>query len=105
MRLIGKDELLEPLQKNALQIAKDSRHEFKNLDLLVCGDFANTNISSAYRILVNLFIPERINIPSRIYRWNIKKIPTREFIEELWLSIDKDDNWTPFYDWLKTIIF
>ncbi len=44
LRLIGKEELLEPLQKNALQIAKDSREEFKDLDLLVCGDVANTNI-------------------------------------------------------------
>jgi len=44
LRLIGKEELLEPLQKNALQIAKDSRNEFKDLDLLVCGDVANTNI-------------------------------------------------------------
>ena len=32
------------LQKNALQIAKDARDEFKDLDLLVCGDVANTNI-------------------------------------------------------------
>jgi betaine-homocysteine S-methyltransferase len=44
MRLIGKEELLEPLQKNALKIAKDSREEFKDLNLLVCGDVANTNI-------------------------------------------------------------
>ena len=44
LRLIGKEELLEPLQKNALQIAKDSRDEFKDLNLLVCGDVANTNI-------------------------------------------------------------
>jgi len=44
LRLIGKEELLEPMQKNALQIAKDSRKEFKDLDLLVCGDVANTNI-------------------------------------------------------------
>ena len=44
LRLIGKEELLEPLQKNALQIAKDARDEFKDLDLLVCGDVANTNI-------------------------------------------------------------
>ena len=44
LRLIGKEELLEPLQKNALQIAKDAREEFKDLDLLVCGDVANTNI-------------------------------------------------------------
>ena len=44
LRLIGKEDLLEPLQKNALQIAKDARDEFKDLDLLVCGDVANTNI-------------------------------------------------------------
>ena len=44
LRLIGKEDLLEPLQKNALQIAKDAREEFKDLDLLVCGDVANTNI-------------------------------------------------------------
>jgi len=44
LRLIGKEELLEPMQKNALKIAKDSREEFKDLDLLVCGDVANTNI-------------------------------------------------------------
>ena len=44
LRIIGKEELLEPLQKNALQIAKDARNEFKDLDLLVCGDVANTNI-------------------------------------------------------------
>jgi len=44
LRLIGKEDLLEPLQKNALQIAKDARNEFKDLDLLVCGDVANTNI-------------------------------------------------------------
>jgi len=44
LRLIGKEKLLEPLQKNALQIAKDARDEFKDLNLLVCGDVANTNI-------------------------------------------------------------
>ena len=44
LRLIGKEELLEPMQKNALQIAKNSRAEFKDLNLLVCGDVANTNI-------------------------------------------------------------
>tara|TARA_B100001123_G_scaffold131375_1_gene152453 strand:+ start:584 stop:1630 length:1047 start_codon:yes stop_codon:yes gene_type:complete len=44
LRIIGKEKLLEPLQKNALQIAKDARKEFKNLDLLVCGDVANTNV-------------------------------------------------------------
>jgi len=44
LRIIGKENLLEPLQKNALKIAKDARNEFKDLDLLVCGDVANTNI-------------------------------------------------------------
>ena len=44
LRLIGKEDLLEPLQKNALEIAKKAREEFKDLDLLVCGDVANTNI-------------------------------------------------------------
>ena len=32
LRIIGKEQLLEPLQKNALQIAKDSRKEFKDLE-------------------------------------------------------------------------
>ena len=44
LRIIGKEELLEPLQKNALQIAKDAAKEFSDLDLMVCGDVANTNI-------------------------------------------------------------
>ena len=44
LRLIGKEDLLEPLQKNALKIAKDAAKEFKDLDLMVCGDVANTNI-------------------------------------------------------------
>ena len=44
LRLIGKEELLEPMQKNALQIAKDAAKEFKDLDLMVCGDVANTNV-------------------------------------------------------------
>ena len=44
LRLIGKEQLLEPLQKNALQIAKEARKEFKDLDLMVCGDVANTNV-------------------------------------------------------------
>ena len=44
LRLIGKEELLEPMQKNALKIAKDAAKEFKELDLMVCGDVANTNI-------------------------------------------------------------
>ena len=44
MRIIGKEDLLEPLQKNALKIANDAKNSFKDLDLMVCGDVANTNI-------------------------------------------------------------
>ena len=44
LRIIGKENLLEPLQKNALKIAKDARDEFKDLNLMVCGDVANTNV-------------------------------------------------------------
>ena len=44
LRIIGKEHLLEPMQKNALKIAKDAAAEFKDLDLMVCGDVANTNI-------------------------------------------------------------
>ena len=44
LRIIGKEDMLEPLQKNALKIAKDTANEFKDLDLMVCGDVANTNI-------------------------------------------------------------
>ena len=44
LRIIGKEKLLEQLQKNALKIAKDARDEFKDLDLLVAGNVANTNV-------------------------------------------------------------
>ena len=44
LRIIGKEKLLEPLQKNALKIAKDARDEFKDLNLLVAGNVANTNV-------------------------------------------------------------
>ena len=44
LRLIGKEDLLEPLQKNALKIAKDAANEFPELDLMIAGDVANTNI-------------------------------------------------------------
>ncbi len=44
LRIIGKEKLLESLQKNALKIAKDARDEFKDLDLLVAGNVANTNV-------------------------------------------------------------
>ena len=40
LRIIGKEKLLEPLQKNALKIAKDARNEFKDLDLMVAGNVA-----------------------------------------------------------------
>ena len=44
LRLIGKEELLEPLQKNALKIARDAAKEFPDLDLMIAGNVANTNI-------------------------------------------------------------
>ena len=44
LRIIGKEKLLEELQKNALKIANDARDEFKDLDLLVAGNVANTNV-------------------------------------------------------------
>jgi len=44
LRIIGKENLLEPLQKNALKIAHDARKAFPEIDLMVCGDVANTNI-------------------------------------------------------------
>ena len=44
LRIIGKEDLLEPLQKNALKIANDAKDSFRDLDLMVCGDVANTNI-------------------------------------------------------------
>tara|TARA_Y100000590_G_scaffold422647_1_gene527606 strand:+ start:18410 stop:19444 length:1035 start_codon:yes stop_codon:yes gene_type:complete len=44
LRIIGKENLLEPLQKNALNIAKKTAKEFPQLNLMVCGDVANTNI-------------------------------------------------------------
>ena len=44
LRIIGKENLLEPLQKNALVIAHNVRKEFPEIDLMVCGDVANTNI-------------------------------------------------------------
>ena len=46
LRLIGKEELLEPLQRNALKIAKDAADEFPELDLMIAGNVANTNIYS-----------------------------------------------------------
>ena len=34
LRIIGKEHLLEPMQKGALKIAKDAAAEFKDLDLM-----------------------------------------------------------------------
>ncbi len=42
MRLIGKEELLEPLNREALKIALDVREEFP--DKLVAGNICNTNL-------------------------------------------------------------
>ena len=44
LRLIGKEDLLEPLQRNALKIAQDAANEFPELDLMIAGNVANTNI-------------------------------------------------------------
>ena len=44
LRIIGKEDLLESLQKNALKIAKDAKDEVKDLNLLVAGNVANTNV-------------------------------------------------------------
>ena len=44
LKIIGKEKLLESLQKNALKIANDARNEFKDLDLMVAGNVANTNV-------------------------------------------------------------
>ena len=43
------------MQKNALKIAKDAAAEFKDLDLMVCGDVANTNVfdPNDKKILIN----------------------------------------------------
>ena len=42
--IIGKEYLLEELQKNALHITKEARDEFPDLDLMICSDVANTNV-------------------------------------------------------------
>lgn len=44
LRLIGKEALLEPLQKNALQLAKEAAAEDKTGNTLVAGNICNTNI-------------------------------------------------------------
>ena len=42
MKIIGKEDKLEALQKNALKIAKDAANEFPDLDLMIAGNVANT---------------------------------------------------------------
>lgn len=44
LRIIGKENLLEPLQKNALQLAKDAAAEDASGKTLVAGNICNTNI-------------------------------------------------------------
>ena len=43
MRIVGKEDLIEPLQKNALALAKQAAAEFDG-DVMVAGDICNTNI-------------------------------------------------------------
>ena len=42
LKIIGKEDKLEALQKNALKIAKEAANEFPDLDLMVAGNVANT---------------------------------------------------------------
>ena len=44
LRIIGKEHFLERLQKDALQIARNTANEFKDLNLMVSGVMANTNV-------------------------------------------------------------
>ena len=44
LRLIGKEDRLEPLQKNALAIAREAADEFADADPLVAGNICNTNV-------------------------------------------------------------
>lgn len=44
MRIIGKEDLLEPLNRQALQIAKEAAHEWDGETPLVAGNISNTNI-------------------------------------------------------------
>ena len=44
LRIIGKEQLLEPLQKNALQLAKAAAAEDNSGNTLVAGNICNTNI-------------------------------------------------------------
>ena len=42
LKIIGKEDKLEALQKNALKIAKDAANEFPDLHLMIAGNVANT---------------------------------------------------------------
>ena len=42
LKIIGKEDKLEALQKNALKIAKDAANEFPDLKLMIAGNVANT---------------------------------------------------------------
>ncbi|MGU9950923.1 MAG: homocysteine S-methyltransferase family protein [Gammaproteobacteria bacterium WSBS_2016_MAG_OTU1] len=44
LRIIGKEDLLEPLQKNALQLAKEAAAEDHTGNTLVAGNICNTNV-------------------------------------------------------------
>lgn len=44
MRIIGKEELLEPLNRNAIRLAKEVAKEHPGEEALVAGNISNTNI-------------------------------------------------------------
>src|SRR5690625_3143068 len=44
MRIIGKEDLLEPLNKNAIRLAKEVAKEHPTEEALVAGNISNTNI-------------------------------------------------------------
>ena len=44
LRIINKEDLIVPLQREALNLAKQVAREFGDQNLLVCGDISNTNI-------------------------------------------------------------
>ena len=44
LRLLGKEDLLEPLQRNALALAKRVAADFSEISLLVAGNICNTNV-------------------------------------------------------------
>ncbi len=47
---------------------------------------------------------ETTKIPQRLVRWNLPQTPIRSVIEDLWESIDQEDNWEPLKDWLQQVI-